>query len=296
MTAPVIGVVGLGSMGSRFARRFSSAGYEVHVYNRTRDRAAALEDLGVQVRKSPRELAERSDVVISMVWDSEALTQVMTGSDGVLGGLGPGKIVADASTVEPEVSARLAELVAERGAAMLDIPVSGSLDKAAAGELTLMVGGSAAVLERVRPVLEVLGNSVLHVGERNGSGLVIKLAVNMQVAAQAVAWGEGLALAAEYGIGRKTATQVMLHSVIASPMLTYRAPFVLAPPDEVWATAAQLRKDVAYAVERSAGSARAAAHALELLDDICRSGRGDREAAELIVQAASPQVREAPAP
>jgi 3-hydroxyisobutyrate dehydrogenase-like beta-hydroxyacid dehydrogenase len=114
----------------------------------------------------------------------------------------------------------------------------------------------------------------------------MKLAINMQVAAQEVAWGEGLALAEASGIDRSQAMAVMLGSVIASPMIKYRAPFVLQPPEEVWASAAQLRKDVAYAVERSGGRAIAGQHALDLLDRLCAEGRGDREAAELMVAAA----------
>jgi 3-hydroxyisobutyrate dehydrogenase-like beta-hydroxyacid dehydrogenase len=248
--------------------------------------------LGVILHLTPCELAEHVDVVISMVWDSAALLQIMTGDEGVISGLSAGQIVADSSTVEPEISAQLAMLVAERGAAMLDIPVSGSLDAAESGQLTIMVGGPSDVLSRIRPTLETLGRTILHVGERNGSGLAIKLAVNMQVAAQAVAWGEGLALAAEYGIGREKATEVMLQSVVASPMLRYRAPFALRAPDEIWASAEQLRKDVGYAVTRSAGRARAGAHALGLLDDVCRSGRGGREAAELIVEAAEAKIQQ----
>jgi 3-hydroxyisobutyrate dehydrogenase-like beta-hydroxyacid dehydrogenase len=173
---------------------------------------------------------------------------------------------------------------------MLDTPVSGSLDAAESGQVMIMVGGPASALERARPVLEILGRSVQHVDVRNGSALVLKLAINMQVAIQAVAWGEGLALAEQFGIDRRDASRVMLDSVIASPMLKYRAPFALDPPAEVWASAAQLLKDVTYAVARADGNAVAGSYAGELLHKVCAEGRGDREAAEVMVAAADGEL------
>jgi 3-hydroxyisobutyrate dehydrogenase-like beta-hydroxyacid dehydrogenase len=287
MTEQRVGVIGLGAMGSRFARRLRAAGYEVGVFNRTVAKAEALAaELGARYWPTPRAAAEGSDVLVVSVWDSAALLAVAEGDDGLLAGLSSRHVIADTSTVEPEVSAELAVLAGQRGAALLDTPVSGSLDAADEGRLTMMIGGPAAALARVRPVLDVLASRILHVDEHNGAGLVIKLAINMQIAIQAVAWGEGLALAEQAGIDRAAATAAMLESVVASPMLRYRAPFVLHPPAEVWASAAQLRKDVAYAVERGAGPIRAGRHALTLLDELCRSERGEREAAELIVAAA----------
>jgi 3-hydroxyisobutyrate dehydrogenase-like beta-hydroxyacid dehydrogenase len=140
-------------------------------------------------------------------------------------------------------------------------------------------------------VLDEIGRLVLHVSEVNGSGLVMKLAINMQVAIQEVGWGEGLALAESFGITRAEATEVMLQSVIASPMLKYRVPFVADPPEEIWASASQLWKDVGYAVDRSGGRAVAGRHALELLEAVRASGRGDLEAVELIVAAAENNTR-----
>jgi 3-hydroxyisobutyrate dehydrogenase-like beta-hydroxyacid dehydrogenase len=225
-----------------------------------------------------------------MVWDSPALQAIALGPDGFVAGLSADQVVADASTVEPEVSADIARAVTARGALMLDTPVSGSLDAAESGQVMIMVGGPTFALERARPVLDVLGRSVQHVDIRNGSALVLKLAINLQVAIQAVAWGEGLALAEQFGIDRRAASRVMLDSVIASPMLKYRAPFALDPPAEVWASAAQLFKDVTYAVTRSEGTAVAGRYARELLDKVCTDGRGDREAAEVMVAAADGEL------
>ncbi|OLT07692.1 hypothetical protein BJF90_13485 [Pseudonocardia sp. CNS-004] len=291
-----VGVLGLGAMGSRFVRRLRDAGFDVYVWNRTPARAARLAPTGARPCPSPRAVAESSDVVLMMLWDSPALDAVVHGPDGVLAGLQPGAVVVDASTVEPEASAAVAQEVRAAGGDMLDTPVSGSLDAAEAGRLLIMVGGPSAALERARPVLDVLGDRVVHVGERNGSGLALKLAVNMQVAAQAVAWGEALTLVEGYGIGRDRATEVMLGSVVASPMLHYRAPFVLEPPAEVWASADQLRKDVVYAVARTPETAASARHALALLERLCAEGRGDREAAELMVAAAERRIDTADEP
>ena len=287
-----VGVVGTGAMGSRFARRLAGAGHEVHACNRTLRRAEVLRGAGVSIQPSPRAVAEHADVLICMVWDSAALRAVALGADGFVAGLTQRHVVADCSTVEPEVSAGVAAAVAQTGASMLDTPVSGSLDAAEAGQVMIMVGGPAEALDRARPVLDVLGRAVLHVGEANGSALALKLAINMQVAIQEVAWGEGLALAEAFGIDRSAASRVMLDSVIASPMLRYRAPFALAAPPEVWASAAQLRKDVEYAVSRSRGRAVAGRYALDLLAKICAEGRGDCEAAELMVAAADGELAE----
>jgi 3-hydroxyisobutyrate dehydrogenase-like beta-hydroxyacid dehydrogenase len=279
-------------MGSRLAGRLAGLGYPVVAWNRTADRVWPLMDRGVQAAASPRAVAERSDIVICMVWDSDALETVALGPQGFVAGLRAGQVVADCSTVEPEASVEIAAAVRATGADLLDTPVSGSLDAAESGQLMIMAGGRRASLERIRPVLSDLARSVLHVNERNGSGLALKLAINMQVAIQAVAWGEGLALAEHYGVDRMRATEVMLDSVIASPMLRYRAPFALEAPDEVWASAAQLLKDVTYAVNRSEGYAVAGRYAQELLGKVCAEGRGDREAAEVMVAAADGELRD----
>jgi 3-hydroxyisobutyrate dehydrogenase-like beta-hydroxyacid dehydrogenase len=285
-----VGVIGTGAMGSRFARRLKEVGYQVHAWNRTADRVEALRPFGVIPQPTPRAVAENCDVVVGMVWDSAALRAVALGDDGFVRGLAPGKVIADASTVEPEVSAEIAAAVRETGAEMLDTPVSGSLDAAESGRVMIMAGGSAEAFERARPVLDALGRSVRHVGETNGSALVLKLAINLQVAIQEVAWGEALALAGQFGIEREQASAVMLDSVIASPMLHYRAPFALTPPEEVWASANQLLKDVTYAVSRSAGRSVAGRYAQDLLEKISAGGRGDREAAELMVAAADGEL------
>jgi 3-hydroxyisobutyrate dehydrogenase-like beta-hydroxyacid dehydrogenase len=287
-----VGVIGLGAMGSRIARRLLSAGYRVHGWNRSAGRVAPLAAQGLIPWSTPREVAEHADIVLTMLWDSAALRDVTLPPDGLLAGLRARSVYVDMSTVEPKASAEVSREAASRGAAMLDCPVSGSLDAAESGNLVLLASGPAHALDRARPVLEHLGRHIAHLGEEPGLGLALKLAINLQVAIQEVAWGEGLIVAERAGISRGMATEVMLASVIASPMLRYRAPFVLSPPDEVWASASQLRKDVDYALEYAADdnaendkhdkhAMPAGRVALSLLHAVCNAGEADEEAAAL---------------
>ncbi|WP_278191515.1 NAD(P)-dependent oxidoreductase [Streptomyces spinosisporus] len=277
-----IGFVGLGAMGGRMAARLLSAGHPVFGWNRTPERMRPLIVRGLTPCASPREVADRADTVLTMVWDSQALLAVSDPADGLLAGFTPRHVLVDLSTVEPAVSSELAERVRSRGADMLDCPVSGSLDAAEAGTLVLFAGGPLSALRRVRPVLDRLGRAVVHLGEANGAGLTMKLAVNLQVAIQSIAWGEAMVVAEQAGISRTDATEAMLASVIASPMLHYRAPFLLAEPPEVWASAEQLRKDVRYALEAAGRPLGAGTLAQRLLDEICSAGEGGREAAQLM--------------
>jgi 3-hydroxyisobutyrate dehydrogenase-like beta-hydroxyacid dehydrogenase len=277
-----VGFVGLGAMGGRMAARLLAAGHRVYGWNRSPGRLASLAAEGLVSCGAPREVAERAGTVLVMVWDSEALLAVTEGPDGLLSGMAGEHVLVDLSTVEPHVSRQVAARVRERGGRMLDCPVSGSLDAAEAGTLVLLAGGPSAALERVRPTLDVLASRIVHLGEDNGLGLTMKLAVNLQVALQAVAWGEAMVVAENAGIDRETATEAMLASVIASPMLRYRAPFLLREPAEVWASAAQLRKDVAYATSGTGGHTPSGDLAMRLLDAVCAAGDGDREAAQLM--------------
>ncbi|MEU0948666.1 NAD(P)-dependent oxidoreductase [Streptomyces canus] len=279
---PAVGFIGLGAMGARMAARLLAAGHPVFGWNRSVQKVRPLEVQGLVACGSPREVAERAEVVLSMVWDSPALLAVTEAPDGLLTAFTSRHVFVDLSTVEPEVSRNIAERVQSKGARMLDCPVSGSLDAAEAGTLVLLAGGSSSALERVRPVLEILGRQVVHLGETNGAGLTMKLAINLQVALQSIAWGEAMIVAESAGISRDAASEAMLASVIASPMLHYRAPFMLAEPAEVWASAAQLCKDVHYALEAAGHPLEAGAHAQRLLDAICATGDGDREAAVLM--------------
>ena len=249
-----LGFVGLGVMDGRVAKRLLDAGYLVTGYNRTRSKAAWLADAGMALVDTPRAVAEAAQITLSMVTDTRALRAIMNSPDGILAGLSNGKLYVDMSTVSPAATRALAARVAERGAAMLDAPVSGSVTTLERGQLSIMVGGDAAVLERVRPVLDAIGPKVIHVGG-NGQAMLMKTAINLNLAVQLTAFSEGLLIAEKGGIPREVAVESMLASVISSPSLAYRAPFVFQLPEEAWFDVRMMQKDLQLALEtgREAG-------------------------------------------
>jgi 3-hydroxyisobutyrate dehydrogenase-like beta-hydroxyacid dehydrogenase len=245
-TAPKVGFVGLGHMGGNMAARFLAAGYEVYGEERTREHAQHLVDQGLHWRDSPRGVAEAAEIVFTSIPDDSVLDAVGSGPDGILEGLAPGKIWVDLSTVSPRASRDMAERVGARGAAMLDAPVSGSVPQVQSGTLTIMVGGDGEAYARVEPALRVLGTPT-RVGE-NGQGLALKLAINISLAVQMLAFSEGLLLAERDGVDSKLASDVMIESAVGSPMLKLRAPLVLDLPQEAWFDVGLMRKDIRLAL------------------------------------------------
>jgi len=243
-----LGFVGLGVMGGRMVNRLLEKGHTVTGYNRTRSKAQWLIDRGMKFADSPRAVAATADVTLSMVTNSAALEEVANGPNGMLAGLSAGKILVDMSTVSPELSKALAAKVREKGADMLDAPVSGSVITLEQGKLSVMAGGRAESFERVKPLLLDLGPKVTHVGE-NGLALVMKIATNLNLAVQMLAFSEAVLLAEKSGIVRETAVDVLTHSAIASPMVQYRGPFVLKMPDEAWFNVNMMQKDMLLALE-----------------------------------------------
>jgi len=243
-----LGFVGLGLMGSRIAKRLLDAGHQVSGYNRTRAKAEALIQAGMQWKETPGQVAQAADITFSMVMDTAALSSITEAPDGILAGLSPGKIYIDMSTVSPRLTRELAGRVAATGAQMLDAPVSGSLPAAESGTLIIYVGGSAEALEKARPVLEQLSQKIIHVGE-NGQAIATKIAINLNLPGQLISFFEGVLLAERSGIPRAAALEALLNSVIASTALKYRGPFILKMPEEVWFSAAMMRKDIQLALE-----------------------------------------------
>jgi 3-hydroxyisobutyrate dehydrogenase-like beta-hydroxyacid dehydrogenase len=243
-----LGFVGLGVMGGGVARRLLAAGHELHGWNRTPEKAAPLVAEGLVLEESPRAVAEQADVVFTMVTNVPALRAVGEGEDGIIAGLGPGKVWVDMTTAAPAVSRELAERVQETGADMVDAPVSGSVSTLEEGRLSIMVGGNEETFRRVEPILLDIGPKVTRVGD-NGQALLLKIAINLSLHVQMVAFCEGLLLAEKDGIDREVALDVMLGSVIASPMLKYRAPFILDMPDEAWFNVNMMQKDMLLALE-----------------------------------------------
>jgi 3-hydroxyisobutyrate dehydrogenase-like beta-hydroxyacid dehydrogenase len=243
-----LGFVGLGVMGSEMVNRLLGKGHSVTGYNRTRSKAEWLIKKGMKWAGSPRAVAAAADVTFSMVTNSAALQAIIEGPDGMLASLSDGKILVDMSTVSPTFSRSIAAKVREKGADMVDAPVSGSVITLQQGKLSVMVGGHAATFERVKPLLYDIGPKVTHVGD-NGLALVMKIATNLSLAVQMMAFSEGVLLAEKSGISREIAVDVLTHSVIASPMVQYRGPFVLKMPDEAWFNVNMMQKDMLLALE-----------------------------------------------
>jgi 3-hydroxyisobutyrate dehydrogenase-like beta-hydroxyacid dehydrogenase len=243
-----IGFVGLGAMGSRIASRFLDAANELYGNNRTKSRAQPLIDRGLQWRDTPREVASAVDVIFSMVTDDAALDAVTSGPDGILAGLHAGEVYVDMSTVSPQGSRAVAEQVKAVGAEMLDAPVSGSIPQAETGTLAIMVGGDKEAFAKVEPLLDQAGQAVTHIGA-NGQGLVLKLAINISLAVQTLAFSEGLLLAERDGVDSRLAAEVMSATPIGSPMLKARIPLLLDLPEEAWFDVAMLQKDIRLALQ-----------------------------------------------
>lgn len=273
-----LGFVGLGVMGGRIAARLLDAGHDVSGYNRTKSKASWLVERGLRLLDTPREVAAASEVVFTMVTDTAALLAVTEGDDGILAGLGPGKVYVDMSTVSPRLARELAASAAGTGAAMLDAPVSGSVTTLEKGQLSIMVGGEAEVLERVRPILEAIGPKVIHIGA-NGQAVLMKTAINLNLAVQLTAFSEGLLIAEKGGIPRDVAIEAMLASVIASPSLAYRAPFVFELPEEAWFDVNMMQKDLLLALEsgRAAGVPMPTTATVNELLSACRGLGVDKE-------------------
>ena len=243
-----LGFVGLGVMGSEMVLRLLSKGHTVTGYNRTRSKAQRLVQKGMKWGDSPRAVAAAADVVFSMVTNSAALEAIVEGPEGILAGLTPGKFYVDISTVSPEYSRLVAAKVRAKGCDMVDAPVSGSVITLQEGKLSVMVGGSRETFEKLKPILLEIGPKVTLVGD-NGLALVMKIATNLSLAVQMLAFSEGVLLAEKSGISREIAVEVLVNSAIASPMIKYRGPFVLKLPDEAWFNVNMMQKDMLLALE-----------------------------------------------
>jgi 3-hydroxyisobutyrate dehydrogenase-like beta-hydroxyacid dehydrogenase len=243
-----LGFVGLGVMGGQMVNRLLEKGYSVTGYNRTRPKAQWLIDRGMRWADSPRAVAAAADVTFSMVTNTAALSAIADGPDGIIAGLGPGKILADMSTVSPDASRAVAARVREKGADMVDAPVSGSVITLQQGKLSVMVGGRPETFARIEPLLKDVGPKVTYVGG-NGLALSMKIAMNLSLAVQMLAFSEGVLLAEKSGIARETAVDVLTHSAVASPMIQYRGPFVLQMPEEAWFDVNMMQKDMLLALE-----------------------------------------------
>ena len=219
---PTVAVVGAGRMGGAMVGTLRRAGLDVLVFNRSRAKADAVaEATGANVAATAREAAAGAQVVLSSLADDAAVEAAYTGPDGVVAGLEPGTVVCESSTIDPGTVRRLAPLVSERRAFLLDTPVSGSVSTVEAGQLTIMAGGDPAALDRARPVLDHLAKQVFHLGGL-GSGAVMKLTVNSVLHGLNLALAEGLVLAERAGLARQAAYEVLATSAVAAPFVHYK--------------------------------------------------------------------------
>jgi len=268
-----IGFVGLGVMGRGIVPRLLAAGHRVTGWNRTRDKASALVKAGMAFAETPRAVAEVSEVVLSIVTDGAAVREVALGPDGILAGLKHGGIYADMSTIAPEASRGVAAEFAKAGRVMLDAPLSGSPVTLEQGSASVMVGGDAAAFEKIKPVLLAIGPKVTHIGG-NGLACQMKIAVNLLLMVEVIAFGEAVALAEKGGVAREVAVDAILKSVAAAPVLGYRGPFILEGrmPAVPLADVTLQQKDMLLALElgRKLGSPVPLAAAANEMMNACR--------------------------
>jgi 3-hydroxyisobutyrate dehydrogenase-like beta-hydroxyacid dehydrogenase len=266
-----VGWIGLGDMGQVIVPRLLAAGHQVSGWNRTPARGEALVALGMEWEESPSRVAAKADVVFSMVTDAAAVTAVALGEAGVIAGLRAESVYLDMSTIDPQVSRATAAAFAERGLTMLDAPLSGSPVTVAAGTASIMVGGDAGAFEKVKPVLYDIGSKVSHIGP-SGTAVQMKVAINLALIVEMVVFCEAVALAEKGGVERAVAVDAMLKSVVASPVMGYRGPFILEMPDKPLADVTLQQKDMVLALEvarRQGSPAPLGAVANELLN-ACR--------------------------
>jgi 3-hydroxyisobutyrate dehydrogenase-like beta-hydroxyacid dehydrogenase len=268
-----IGFIGLGAMGEGIVPRLMAAGHTVTGFNRSRDKAQRLIQSGMRFADTPRAAAAASDIVFSIVTDATAVRSVALGDDGVIAGLKPGCIYVDMSTIAPDASRAVSAEFAAKGFAMLDAPISGSPVTLVQGNASVMVGGDRAAFERVEPVLRAIGPKVSYIG---GSGLAVqmKIAVNLLLMVEVIAFGEAIALAEKGGVARDIAVDAVLKSVAASPVLGYRGPFILEGkmPDVPLADVTLQQKDMLLALDlgRKLGSPVPLAAAANEMMNACR--------------------------
>jgi len=235
-------------MGGLMVERLLEKGHVVTGYNRTRSKAEWLIEKRMQWADSPREICEKADVILSMVANDAALVEVAESANGVLSAIQPHQLWVDMSTVGAATARSLVAKVRERGADMVDAPVSGSTVTLKKGDLLIMVGGRAETFERLKPLLLDIGRKVIHVGD-NGNGLICKIATNLSLAVQMLAYSEGILLAEKSGIPREVAVEVLSNGVIASPMIQYRSTFCMKLPEEALFNVNMQQKDMLLALE-----------------------------------------------
>jgi len=221
-----VGFIGLGDMGQAIVPRLLAAGHQVTGWNRSKEKAEPLFKLGMLWANSPRELASGSEVVFSIVTDSEAVRSIALGENGIISGLRKEAAYLDMSTIDPEASRAIAAEFQQAGLVMMDAPISGTTLTIGQGKASVMVGGDKAAFDRVQPMLLTIGPKVTYIGAQ-GLAVQLKVALNLTLVIEVIGFCEGVALAEKGGVPREVAVDAMLKSVVASPVISYRAPLIL---------------------------------------------------------------------
>ena len=278
-----IGFIGMGTMGAPMALNLLEAGHEVTVYNRTREKEEVVAEKGAARAATPKEAAENADIVITIVSDTPDVEAVVLGDEGALHGMKEGSVLVDMSTISPSVTREIAEKLAEKGVEMLDAPVSGGSEGAERGTLSIMVGGKEAVVERLRPVLEVMGDTVTHVGSV-GSGQITKAINQTIIAGTYAAVAEGLALGLAAGIDIKAAHQAVSGGAAGSWVLTNRADNMIDDHYPLGFRTRLHRKDLGIALEtaRDLGvPIPVAAYVEQIETGLVKRGLGDEDVSNI---------------
>jgi 3-hydroxyisobutyrate dehydrogenase-like beta-hydroxyacid dehydrogenase len=273
-----VGFVGLGAMGAGIAGRIGAAGHRMTVWNRTPSKAEPLLEAGMSWGDTPGAVAASSDLLFTMLTDNRAIEATAGGESGILAWLRPGTVWADLSTIGPDVSVALAERVRERDAFFLDCPVSGSPATLAAGQMSVMVGGDRGAFDHVEHVLGAIGPKVTYIGA-NGHAILTKVAINLALVVSITAFAEGVALVEKAGVRREAVVDAVLKSVIASPVVGYRAP-LLVDDAAVYADVDLQQKDLVLAQElarRLGATVPTASAASEMLNAARSTGLRERD-------------------
>jgi 3-hydroxyisobutyrate dehydrogenase-like beta-hydroxyacid dehydrogenase len=280
-----VGFLGLGIMGSRMAANLARAGFPLTVWTHTPAKAERwASEHGASAASTPAEVAASSDIVVSMVVDGEQVAGVLLGADGVADSAHPGLLCVDMSTIGPTDARRIGAELKERGVEMLDAPVTGSSPRAEDGSLTIMVGGDAKAFARVRPLLEVMGRLIAHVGEL-GQGQMLKLINNALGAANAAAVAEALLLARATGIDLEAFVEVVSSGSGASAQLQLKSGPMREHDYTPMFKTAHMLKDVRLCLEEAQRAGipfPAAAHARDLLAGAMGRGHADQDYASMI--------------
>jgi len=274
-----IGFIGLGIMGRPMAENLREADYELVVYNRSEEKADEFVEGGGEKASSPREVAEKSDVVITMLPDSPQVEELVLGEDGVAAGMSEGKLYIDMSSIAPATSRQVHEVLEEKGVEALDAPVSGGQPAAESGELAIMVGGSDEAVERARPILEVMGKAVTHIGPP-GAGQVAKAANQVVVALTIQAVAEALTLVRKTGVDAAKVREALLGGLAQSKILEMHGERMLEHDFDPGFKLSLHRKDLAIALQAAREEGvplLATAQAAEVMNALLASGHGDED-------------------